>query len=458
MSIFGKRKAANPKRSTEVLERPEYGWIWKPLLVLIVLYLIVTIALGIWWSRPPATFDVEQTVVNQRSQASDVAAQESTSPRSRGVVIVASLMTAVETLLEKPGGYLRNDVMPPGLWLDNMPNWELGVLRQARDLAQTLPELSSAQQGAFEEAYTRLSASSDNWLYPSTEHRLEQALDVLDSYLKEASASGETEFSANGDGIVRWLERVEQRLNSLTHRLSASVEEREALRDLVDVDDDELPAHVPWYKVDDTFFEARGAGWALIHLLEAMERDFSDVIGAAGVNDGWQRLIAELKLTQRQIWSPVILNGSGFGIFANHPLMMANYMARARDLAADLATRLEGVKVERDEGAPAQMQQSPLEQKAPSPQDAPSQQEMPTEEEASAQQEGTSEQEASAQQERTPEQEAPVEGEAASESDASGETTTGGAPSEQQKSTEEEKAPAQTSPAAESENSSGAEH
>ncbi|GGX90796.1 hypothetical protein GCM10007160_17830 [Litchfieldella qijiaojingensis] len=346
MSIFGKRKAADPKRGTEALERPEYGWIWKPLLVLAVLYLVVTMALGIWWSRPPASFDVERASTMQRGGGAEAAAQEKTLPAARGAVTTAALMASIGTLLDKPGGYLRNDLMPPGLWLDNMPNWEYGVLRQSRDMAETLPELATTEHDAFEEIHRRLMASSQDWLYPSVEHRLEQSHEVLGDYLRGLADGSAAGFAASGDGLSRWLARVEGRLDSLTRRLSASVGEREALRDLVDIDADELAVQTPWYQVDDIFFEARGTGWALIHLLEALERDFGDVIEAAGASDGWQQLIAELNMTQRRIWSPMILNGSGFGLFANHSLVMANYTVRARELAADLASRLEGVELE----------------------------------------------------------------------------------------------------------------
>ena len=47
-----------------------------------------------------------------------------------------TLIRVVETLLDKRGGYLTNDKFPPGLWLDNMPNWEYGALVQVRDLSR----------------------------------------------------------------------------------------------------------------------------------------------------------------------------------------------------------------------------------------------------------------------------------------------------------------------------------
>jgi hypothetical protein len=35
-----------------------------------------------------------------------------------------------------------------------------------------------------------------------------------------------------------------------------------------------------------------------------------------------RQIVRELEATQDPIWSPMILNGSGFGLFANHSLVM----------------------------------------------------------------------------------------------------------------------------------------
>jgi hypothetical protein len=39
--------------------------------------------------------------------------------------------------------------------------------------------------------------------------------------------------------------------------------------------------------------------------------------------------------------SPVILNGGGFGLFANHSLVMANYLARANAAVINLRELLD---------------------------------------------------------------------------------------------------------------------
>jgi hypothetical protein len=87
------------------------------------LLLSLAIGLGWHWSREPARF-------LDRNRSSEL-------PAVAGYVSVTSLIDTIEWLLDKPGGYLSNDVFPPSLWLDNMPSFEFGVLVQARDLARS---------------------------------------------------------------------------------------------------------------------------------------------------------------------------------------------------------------------------------------------------------------------------------------------------------------------------------
>ena len=54
-----------------------------------------------------------------------------------------------------------------------------------------------------------------------------------------------------------------------------------------------------------------------------------------------RQIIRELEATQETLWSPVIMNGSGFGMFANHSLVMASYISRANAAIIDLRNLLE---------------------------------------------------------------------------------------------------------------------
>ncbi|MGB0764000.1 MAG: DUF2333 family protein, partial [Luminiphilus sp.] len=92
----------------------------------------------------------------------------------------------------------------------------------------------------------------------------------------------------------------------------------------------------PWLEIDDVFYEARGTTWALIHFLKAVEVDFADVLDKKNARVSLQQIIRELEATQATVWSPIILNGSGFGLWANHSLVMANYISRANAALIDL--------------------------------------------------------------------------------------------------------------------------
>ena len=49
-----------------------------------------------------------------------------------------------------------------------------------------------------------------------------------------------------------------------------------------------------------------------------------------------RQIIRELEASQETVWSPMILNGNGFGVLANHSLVMANYISRANAAVIDL--------------------------------------------------------------------------------------------------------------------------
>lgn len=89
-------------------------------------------------------------------------------------------------------------------------------------------------------------------------------------------------------------------------------------------------------KIDDVFYEARGGCWALIHFLKAAEQDFAEVLDNKNARVSLQQIIRELEQTQQPLFSPIILNGSGFGLLANHSLVMASYISRANAALIDL--------------------------------------------------------------------------------------------------------------------------
>jgi len=97
----------------------------------------------------------------------------------------------------------------------------------------------------------------------------------------------------------------------------------------------------PWTQIDDVFYESRGTAWALVNILHAMEVDFEDILRKKNATISFRQIIRELESTQEPLNSPMVLNGSQFGLFANHSLIMANYIARANAAIIDLRSLLQ---------------------------------------------------------------------------------------------------------------------
>ncbi len=324
------------------IEKDRWPW-FKIAVVFIVLYLLLVLFLSFLWSGAPRTFTIEQAVERYAPPSQQVVT---------GVVTTSSLIYVVNTLFEKPGGYLSNDVLPPGMWLDNIPSVEFGVLVQSRDMAKAMRERFSRSQSQSTEDKdlasfeAQLNFDHKSWLLPATETEYKQGVKFLMRYLSRLADEGQqnAQFYARADNLNYWLSTVETRLGSLSQRLSASVGQKRINTDLAGDSTakqatqapSEFAVKTPWSRIDNEFYEARGSAWALIHFLKAVEVDFADVLAKKNAKVSMQQIIRELEATQQTIYSPVILNGSGFGVLTNHSLVMASYISRANAAIIDL--------------------------------------------------------------------------------------------------------------------------
>ncbi|TFZ32996.1 DUF2333 family protein, partial [Pseudomonas syringae] len=79
---------------------------------LILIYLLVALAVGWYWSKEPALFPVQHNA--------QAAAEREGKQMGVGYTTVETLKTVAGTLINKPGGHLSNGRMPPGLSRDNI--------------------------------------------------------------------------------------------------------------------------------------------------------------------------------------------------------------------------------------------------------------------------------------------------------------------------------------------------
>lgn len=329
----------------ESSQRPRSrAWLVKAIGVLVALYAGVVLALMWWWDYEPPHFDVAQTA------GARVAAKNQ--KLVTGSVTVSALMTCAETLLDKRGGYLSNDKLPPGVLMDNVPNWEFGVLVASRDLADVMrnefsrSQTQSTEDDDLKQAAPLFNSPNDRWLLPSSERQYTKAIGYVDHYLTRLADNNaaDAQFFARADNLADYLATVSTRLGSLSQRLSASVGQERIDTDLAGDPNAQQSTpttsprlvKTPWTEIDDIFYEARGYTWALREQLEAIRIDFGPVLRDKNAMVSLDQVIRELHESQNPLGSPIILNGRPFGFFANHSLVMANYISRANAAVIDL--------------------------------------------------------------------------------------------------------------------------
>jgi len=326
--------------AASILRRPR--WLRMIGAALVALLLLYTI-LGIYWSRSPDVFWVNQSVSNERIVV--------------GYATTDTLIRVAATMLDKPGGYLSNDRMPPGVWLDNTPNWEFGVLQQVRDLARVIRnDYSRSQSQSREDVDVRdaeqaFFIDNNSWLFPASESAYRDAIDGFSRYRDRLGddTDSQAQFYARADNLREWIAQVEKRLGSITRRLGDSVATTrinenlagDAAAESSNPQPDNIVVRTSWFDVDDVFFEARGTAWALVHFFRAVELDFASVLADKNASASVRQIIRELEASLQPLHSPIVLNGSGYGFFANHSLVIANYLARANAAVINLRELLD---------------------------------------------------------------------------------------------------------------------
>lgn len=318
-----------------------HGWLWRGALVAGTLTTL-NIGFMLWWSKEPAAFTIEEaTTAYLLPEATPVT----------GSAVAGTTAKIIDTLLSKRGGYLSNDMASPAIFLDNIPEWEYGVITLLRETTQVLrndfsrSQSQSAQAKMLEEADNSMRFNTESWVFPSAESEYAKARDSIILYARELTDHNpdNAQFFARADNLNSYLNLVSKSLGDITQRLSASVGDV-IINQEGEIQAKEAPTsrveRTPWTKIDDHFYFARGYSWALLHELKAIRVDFHATLQRKGALASLDQIIGDLEKTQNTIFSPMILNGRGFGFTANHSLVMASYISRVNAAIIDLQNLL----------------------------------------------------------------------------------------------------------------------
>jgi hypothetical protein len=320
------------------------AWIFRGVLVLIIAYALYVLAMMWWWDTEPDYFDPIKA-----TQARATAKQQ---PVVVGSATTSALIDTTAVLLDKRGGYLSNDKLPPGVLMDNIPNWEFGVVTASRDLARAMrnefsrSQTQSTEDPDLKEAEPLFSSPNDRWLFPSSESQYRKGMEHVENYANRLADDNheDAQFFARADNLADYLGVVSTRLGSYSQQLSASVGQNRIDTDLANDPNAQQskPAassrvvKTPWLEIDDNFYAARGYTWALREQLEAIRVDFGPVLRDKNAMISLEQVIREIEEAQKPLGSPIVLNGSPFGFFGNHSLVLANYISRANAALIEL--------------------------------------------------------------------------------------------------------------------------
>ena len=245
-----------------------------------------------------------------------------------GVVFTSTLIRMGDEMLE---AWLPNDVIYPTIFLDNPQNFQMGELELVRYTIRVLRDKLSRLRTTdtinedCDKAYVYISNDPNRWILPSAESRFRRSFDELADYRANLE-NGTANFYPRVDNLIELLDQINSLLGGMNTRLShAPRDEKYAISeetagDAVIEGETWVKVKVPWRKIDDNFYYARGVAYALRQIMVAVRSEFKEVLELKKSMELIDRIIDLLDISQ---FEPVyIANGDRGSLWANHSLAL----------------------------------------------------------------------------------------------------------------------------------------
>jgi len=239
------------------------------------------------------------------------------------------------TLIEMGDGmmdaWLPNDLIYPTIFLDNPQNFQLGELELCRYAIRVLRDKLSRLRTTdtidknCDQAYVAISNDPERWLLPSAEDRFSLSFNELRKY-KQRLESGDAKFFSRVDNLIELLDQFNSLLGGVNTRLSNAPRDQkftiseETAGDELIQGEKRVNIKVPWSKVDDNFYYARGVAYGLRQIMYAVRQDFREVLELKRSIELVDRILELLDLCQIE---PIyVANGGRGSLWANHSLTL----------------------------------------------------------------------------------------------------------------------------------------
>jgi hypothetical protein len=246
----------------------------------------------------------------------------------------ASQAVAVEAaLLSREvdhNGWIANDpFFQPGSLLDNMPNFQLGMLQAMRRFTLELQDqigrsrASSSIDPDLQKAVGLLNYSPTVWMWnrgsiapaPSSETQYRQGILALQSY-NDRLAQGKAVFEPRADNMMMTLDGIGKDLGDASSDIDKQI--------------DDSSGNWLDFAADDVFYRTKGLAYAYGIMLRDLGIDYKQVIQEKGATAIWQRMVGSLmEAAALRPW--VVVNGRPDAqLQPNHLAAEGFYIQRAR--------------------------------------------------------------------------------------------------------------------------------
>jgi len=270
----------------------------------------------------------------------DVAFGQPSSAPEGGSLTVALIADLIEREIETHSWVANDPFFMPGSLLDNMPNFQQGVVTAASRFAIELRDQIARTRGSspvdknVEKASGFLVYPGDVWIFnpkeswaptASSEKQYRQAVEALRIYNQDV-ADGSAVFAPRADNLLTTIDRVTSDIGSASAGISRHIRENSGW----------------WldFQADDLFYANKGRLYAYYQLMRAMQEDFSNVIAEKGLQNAWRLTMISLEeAATLQPW--VITNGAPDSQFRpSHLAAQGFYLLRARTQLKEISNIL----------------------------------------------------------------------------------------------------------------------
>jgi hypothetical protein len=217
-----------------------------------------------------------------------------------------------------------------GSILDNMPNYQEGIIQALRRFALEMTDQVGRARGSsqadsdLERARSLLNYASNVWhwdfgvsIWPTATsvQQYKAAREALLSYNRRLAA-GDAVFDRRSDNLLATLDRIAKDLGSASAALEQQVEEHSG----------------SWidFEADDRFYRTKGELYAYALLLRELGQDFEPVIKERSLHTVWANMLDNL-FTAAKLQPWVIVNGAPDSqLLPSHLAAQGFFLLRAR--------------------------------------------------------------------------------------------------------------------------------